>query len=177
MSRQDHSNTASLAATLAATVIDTLEFARQGRRIEGRIPVAAMERVAEVLDDRQGDVSVALQGSRDRDRKNWLSLSLEGDLAMTCQRCLGRISYPLRVESRLQLIGPGDDWPDEELADDEADAIPAAQDQAVLGLVEDEVLLALPIAPKHDKCGAPDEARRDRTVASPFAVLAGLKKH
>jgi hypothetical protein len=52
-----------------------------------------------------------------------------------------------RIRSRLQLLAPGEEWPDEDLADDSADAIEAEKELAVLSLVEDEVLLALPIAP------------------------------
>jgi uncharacterized metal-binding protein YceD (DUF177 family) len=55
------------------------------------------------------------------------------------------LRHELRIKSRLQLVGP-EEWPDEDLADDSADAIEAEKELAVLSLVEDEVLLALPIA-------------------------------
>jgi uncharacterized metal-binding protein YceD (DUF177 family) len=58
------------------------------------------------------------------------------------------LRHVLRIKSRLQLVGPGEEWPDEDLADDSADAIEAEKELAVLSLVEDEVLLALPIAPR-----------------------------
>lgn len=44
-------------------------------------------------------------------------------------------------------MAPGEEWPDDDLADDSADAIEAEKALAVLSLVEEEVLLALPIAP------------------------------
>jgi uncharacterized protein len=72
-------------------------------------------------------------------------------------------------------VAPGDAWPDEDLADDEADAIAADKMQSVLALIEDEVLLALPIAPTHAACESP-VASNGNGKQSPFALLAKLKK-
>jgi uncharacterized protein len=45
----------------------------------------------------------------------------------------------------------------------------------VLEALEEELILALPLAPVHDDCHAPVEAARDED-ASPFAVLKGFKR-
>jgi uncharacterized protein len=72
-------------------------------------------------------------------------------------------------------LAPGEEWPDDDLADDSADSMDADQELSVLSLIEDEVLLALPIAPMHEICDSPlADAGRNR--ASPFAALAALKK-
>ena len=84
--------------------------------------------------------------------------------------------FPLAISSRLQLMAPGEEWPDDDLADDSADAIEAGGALAVLSLVEEEVLLALPIAPRHETCEAPS-ASAAGNGSSPFAALAALKKH
>jgi uncharacterized protein len=61
-----------------------------------------------------------------------------------------------------------------EAADDAVDRVVASRSMAVAGLVEDELLLALPMVPVHERCEPP--AKDDGTKPSPFAVLAGLKK-
>lgn len=173
---------------LTATVFDSLEFARQGGQLEGVIPLPAMKRLADLLaagKDEAAELAITLRGAREDGEGGrggfWLWLSVTGELALTCQRCLRPMDYSLCLESRLRLVGESGEWPGQNPGDDgwlesAEDAIPADAEQAVLGLVEDEVLLALPMAPKHEQCGSPDEAGRDGTAASPFAALAALKQ-
>jgi hypothetical protein len=66
-----------------------------------------------------------VDGRRDAEGKSWLLLDVEGAPELRCQRCLGGLRHELRIKSRLQLVGPGEEWPDEDLADDSADAIEA----------------------------------------------------
>jgi uncharacterized protein len=89
---------------------------------------------------------------------------------------LGGVKFPLAITSRLQLMAPGEDWPDDDLDDDSIDAIAAETALSVLELVEDEVLLALPIAPRHEECESPSASASEHG-SSPFSALAALKKH
>jgi len=135
-----------------------------------------LPRLAELLTTTAGSLSVRLEGWRDEQGKSWLQLDIAGEPVLCCQRCLGGMKYPLAIRSRLQLIAPGADWPDDDLEDDSADAIAADAELNVLSLVEDEVLLALPIAPRHEQCESPS-ASASGNGPSPFAALADLKKH
>ncbi|MCF8149142.1 MAG: YceD family protein [Burkholderiaceae bacterium] len=120
-------------------------------------------------------MSIRLEGWRDGEGKSWLQLDVAGEPVLCCQRCLGGVKFPLSIGSRLQLIAPGESWPDDDLVDDGADAVEADPALAVLSLIEDEVLLALPIAPRHEQCDSPS-ARASGHGSSPFAALAALKK-
>jgi uncharacterized protein len=162
-------------ATLAPTVIDSLTFTRGGGQIAGLVSLARLPRLAGDALAPEGGLVVELRGWRDDEGKSWLDLRIRGDVLTHCQRCLESVTLPLRIDSRLQLIAPGEAWPDDDLADDAADAIAADRAMDVLALVEDEVLLALPVAPLHARCALP--AAVERTGASPFAALAALKKH
>ena len=161
--------------SIAGTVLDCLEFARSGGVLERRVGLAELPRLAELLSTRSGFLSVRLEGWRDGEGRSWLKLDLAGEPVLCCQRCLGGVKFPLRIGSRLQLIAPGEDWPDDDLVDDSADAIPAEKELAVLSLIEDEVLLALPIAPRHEQCESPS-ANAGEHGSSPFAALVALKK-
>ena len=165
-----------MSKSIAGTVIDSLEFARTGGELDGGLAVCEMPRLADLLATTAGSLSVRLKGWRDEEGKSWLQLSIAGDLLLRCQRCLGGVSLPLSIVSSLQLIAPGEAWPDDDLEDDSADAIEAEQALALLPLIEDEVLLALPIAPRHEQCESP-LASADEHGSSPFAALAALKKH
>jgi len=165
-----------LSDSIAGTVIDCLEFARSGGVLERSAGLDELPRLAELLTTTAGSLSVRLEGWRDEQGKSWLQLDIAGEPVLCCQRCLGGMKYPLAIRSRLQLIAPGADWPDDDLEDDSADAIAADAELNVLSLVEDEVLLALPIAPRHEQCESPS-ASASGNGSSPFAALADLKKH
>jgi len=62
----------------------------------------------------------------------------------------------------------------DELEDDSRDFLPVVKELDVAELVEDEILLALPVAPRHEKCGLPGAAEAGDRV-NPFTVLGGLK--
>lgn len=163
----------------APTVIDSLAFAQDGRTIEGAVPLAHLPRLAGgLLEQRgsRGSLGVRLRGWQDEEGKHWLHLVVQGDVLVQCQRCLEGVDLPLGIDAVLQLIAPGEAWPDDELIDDEADAIAADQTLDVLSLIEDEVLLALPIAPLHGQCELPPVAGNGFELSS-FAALAALKKH
>jgi uncharacterized protein len=160
----------------APTVIDSLAFAQDGRVIEGAAPLAHLPRLADGLLEQRGSLGVRLRGWQDEEGKSWLHLVVQGNVVVQCQRCLEGVDLPLDIDGVLQLIAPGEAWPDDELIDDKADAIAADQALDVLSLIEDEVLLALPIAPLHGECELPLAAGNGFGLSS-FAALAALKKH
>lgn len=148
--------------------------------MSGTVPVAALPRLRAQLAGDDGLLQCELSGRRENGR-NWLTLSIRGQLELSCQRCLGALPFALAVDNELQVIAPGEPWPDETLEDGALslgeDAIAADAAQVVTDLMEEEVLLALPIAPKHEEGCAPPARSDDKLAASPFAVLATLKKH
>jgi len=162
--------------SIAGTVLDCLEFAHSGGVLERSVGLDQLPRLADVLVATTGFLSVRLEGWRDDAGKAWLQVDIAGEPVLCCQRCLGGVKFPLAISSRLQLMAPGEEWPDDELADDSADAIEAEKALAVLSLIEEEVLLALPIAPRHEKC-EPPSGTASENGPSPFAALAALKKY
>lgn len=162
--------------SIGGTVIDCLEFARSGGVLERSVGMDQLPRLADILVTTQGSLSVRLEGWRDEQGKSWLQVNISGEPELCCQRCLGGVRFPLAISSRLQLMAPGEEWPDDDLVDDSADAITAEKALPVLSLIEDEVLLALPIAPRHEQCESPSASATGHG-ASPFAALAGFRKH
>lgn len=162
--------------SLVACTIDSLEFARQGRSLVGELAVAGFSRLTGSLVDVAGSMAVELQGERDADGHYWLDLSVQGQVRLACQRCLEAVPFDVDVAVRLELIPSGMPWPDEDLEDDAYEAIDADPALRVDELVEDEIILALPLAPMHEDCALPGAAQAGHEL-SPFAALASLKKH
>jgi uncharacterized protein len=167
MSSQDNQD-------LSRAYIDGFEFARDGRHLQGVIPLANMGRLADLVLDQDGELACQIVGEQDRSGE-FLQLRVAGVLNLCCQRCLGALSFPLRVRKRLRLMRPGAEWPEDDLEDDAADAVEATKEMLLLPLIEEEVLLALPIAPRHEACTTPTAAEKDQAL-SPFSALAKLKK-
>ena len=137
--------------------------------------MAELPRMAELLTDPEGKISYVLHGFIGKDGKPLLELTLNGVFNLRCQRCLKTLTYPISLVSNLRLVAEGES-DESDIEDDEVDNIPADKRLDVLALLEEELLLSLPIAPKHEsgECQIAVEALSQSD--SPFAVLAGLKK-
>ncbi len=158
----------------ARPFIDSVDFARNGKEMRGEIAVAALPRLADMLAKADGSLTYIVRGYRKEDR-DMLELSLQGECTLRCQRCLGNLSFPVNVASRLWLL-PADRLDEAEEDDDEMDAIEAVSSLDVLALIEEELLLSLPFAPRHPEGECTPATNGMQQKDSPFAVLAGLKK-
>lgn len=161
----------------ARPFIDSLEFARNGQKIKGEVSVAELSRLHDMLANLHGQLSYELLGCVDKLGQFGLKLSVQGECQLTCQRCLKPYTYPVQVASYLILRDQAalDALGDEE---DEFDSILAESHLKIAQLLEDEILLSLPIAPKHavGDCQAQDQVVAATVEAHPFAMLAQLKK-
>ncbi len=154
---------------------DAFKFAAEGRPVEGKVAVAALSRLVDLVDAPDGEVSYAVVGAQGADGRWELHLALEGVLQLKCQRCLAGMKWPFEIRSVLLLVRSQDEIPEDELEDASRDAIEVLPDMDVLALVEDEILLAVPVVPRHERCEPPAPAGGSGKE-SPFAVLAGLRK-
>ena len=155
-------------------ITDAFLFAKGGRVLEGTLPVVELERLHDLLAKVEGQVAFRIEGSNGDRGESLLQVTVTGILPLACQRCLGAVPFDLDVDSLLELVPEGAELSQDELEDDTRDFLPVARELNVAELVEDEILLALPVAPRHEKCGLPGAAEAgDR--GNPFAALAGLK--
>jgi len=156
-------------------VIDSLEFARSGGKLHGRVAVAHLERLADALFDSEGGLEFEVSGAHDFRQRPRLEVSVKGEVNLRCQRCMGRLAFPVAIKSSLLVLVEQAGVEAAELGD--LDGIPADAHADVWALVEDEILLAIPYAPRHPEggCTAAVDLSADRD-ASPFAALAKLRQ-
>src|SRR5206468_7201690 len=142
-------------------------------------------RVADRLAPNTTSAPIAWQiaGARDALGRPMLAVSVEGDLPQECQRCLQSFDAP--VSQRSELLLARNDAELERLDAEEAEVLLAATPLDAMTLVEDEVLLWLPFAPRHPEgqCTAAiitssgsDPGQAVNATTSPFARLAALRK-
>lgn len=157
--------------------INGLEFARKGEKLSGDVPVAALRRVSGLLSSRDGAVHYELSGLVNEAGKPVLQLKLQGRLRVVCQRCLGEMEYPLATDTELELVADeGGLKPLEEEAES-VDTVVADKEMDVVSLVEEEILLEIPMSPKHPEgeCGEAGHVPA-QPKSNPFSALAALKK-
>lgn len=155
--------------------IDSLRFSERGERQEGTVALADLPRLAPSLDSTEGVLAFVLQGGRGNRGEHLLSLVLNGLLQLCCQRCLKPVEVPLSVDVTYELKEELSDLPtQEELENDSCDFLLASRSMDLMALIEDEVLLALPAAPRHSECSLP-ETHCNPETASPFGALLGIK--
>lgn len=153
--------------------IDSLEFARNGLELGGAVPLGQLSRLDDLLVSRNGNLSFTLYGQTGKDG-DFLLLSLQGVLYLRCQRCLEELEQPVSQTSRLKLVQAK--MLDTLEETDDTDCIEATRNLDVWTLIEDEVLLGLPFAPRHENEACHSSGSDLKRAASPFAGLANLKK-
>lgn len=165
---------------MKASLVDIFEFCRLKEEREGEVEVSDLARLAGEAVDNSGMLTWSLQGGSDRMGYLQLKLQVSGPVQLRCQRCLTPFAFSIESESTL-IVAPDDKSADEidKLLDDEAvEVIVGSKDFDLVRLIEDEALLALPLAPKHAIC--PDNAAVDALKSakkeSPFSVLKNLKQ-
>ena len=164
-------------------------LAESGELLSGKTPLQQLERLAHESSESQADAVITWQavaelrpgvtGAFD----SWLHLQASVSLPLTCQRCMGPARTPLRVDQWYRFVASEDIAMAEDDSSDE-DLLVMAPQFDLLGLLEDELLMALPLVPMHDECpvlpvfsaGVQDVLEGASDKPNPFAALAKLKK-
>lgn len=138
--------------------IDLFRFARDGGGLSGRVPIAAFTRCSSLAATEHGCLCVELNGFV-KEGKSFLRLRAEGVVRLVCQRCLSDFDLNLSVDEIALLLRPNE-VPSAANAGSNAFSVDEIENEIVVAgeavrvveLVEDEVLLALPISPMHSAC-------------------------
>lgn len=162
--------------------LDSAEFARLGAQLSGTFPISQMHRLAGLLADQEGEVHWHASGRRqdvgDRRERDWLELGWSATVRLPCNRCTQPVAVDLAGDRRFALL------PDEDSAarlDEEAEDFDALVHSAhfdLKGLIEDEIIMTLPLAPAHPDCPLPGGEALDvdaEPEPNPFSALASLK--
>lgn len=163
-------------------------LAQSGQQVRGQLPLARMPRLAPVLLNQQGEAKVELVFGCDMGGRSYVHGHIKARLQLICQRCLQPLDWPLDIQVRLALMMAEagiKEWPDGY----ESWVVAWEEMASLWSLMEDELLLALPIAARHrvDECPAGSspkqaikenkerEERISENRSNPFFVLEKLK--
>lgn len=162
--------------------VDPRKLADRGVTLQGEVLLADLERLCDPLSDNVGTVQAKFVFERDERNAVVIHSDLSVEVKMVCQRCLELVTLPIHSESSYAVVKEGAN----------TQSLPKGYDVLELGedpldlqaLVEEELLLALPIVPAHqpEECQQPagaDEpgpSEDEVTRSNPFSVLAQLKR-
>lgn len=168
--------------------LDVRAFAQQGATLSGQGRADQWHRLRVETSGHGADQPVTwsaageLRNQRHSQPQVWLHLQAQATLSMTCLRCLAPLETAIVVARWFRFVT------DEQTAaaeDEKAqeDVLVLSRDFDLIGLVEDELLMAIPVAPRHELCPEPvklavadagfEAALRQRE--SPFAALGKVK--
>ena len=154
------------------TLINNLEFAQKNLEITGDLNVAECQRLAETLSksaETPANIRYTLAGAAKKLHLPSLHLSVDATLPVLCQRCLEAMQVTLNLTFDYLICESALDEMDE---NDEMDWLEPAQRMNLGELIEDELLIAMPIAPVHaTDCTKASMQSGDKP--NPFAVLKG----
>ncbi len=148
-------------------------------RIAGVVSPAALPRLSSMLCNTDGQIVVDLQFDLDEQRIRTVQGSAEGHVFMTCQRCLEPVEVAVEAAFNLAIA----------FSEESATTLPRNYDPLIveeeemelLDMVEEELILSLPLVPYHDDCsiqtsfGETETAPEDTEKTNPFSILAKLK--
>src|SRR5699024_9170986 len=144
-------------------VIDPMEFARLGIRgvriLNGQRQTLEFIRLCQGLpSQQQGAIDWEISGTYEQATGfAWLDIKASGSVLLTCQRCLQPFEYNLQVANSLRLLSSEAQLRSMEDLEAEGDGVDyeyivSKPDTDLMQLLEDELILALPYAPKHEVC-------------------------
>ena len=178
------------------TSLDTEAFAREGGHVSGSTPVTHFKRLMDELRDLGDAVGVGWDSlapvkwsayaeqrtPTGAEPQSWMFVEVNATVPQCCQRCLERIDAPLVVDYWFRFVADEAtaDAQDDEL---EEDLLVTSKHFDLMSLIEDELLMALPMVPVHDVCPVPvklsvadpDFEEAAEAKVNPFAALSSLK--
>ena len=155
----------------------------QGRVFDGVCDIVNLTRIADLIVDKEGTLSVNLTFYRNQSALPALKGQVSGDLTLICQRCLDTMTLP--IDASIDLVFVSNDEKAQSLQGGYETYL--VEDSRILinDLIQDEVMLSIPQLMVHDSC-EPYKPLIEATSATisqteleekenPFAVLQNLK--
>jgi uncharacterized protein len=166
--------------------------APQSYKGAGFLSISDMPRVADEAsavvagDGFDWEAETHFEDSPGSEPRQILELGLKGRLHLICQRCLQDCTVDLAEKRRFILVGSEAEADDHPLEDEEQEPLVASQQFNLLETIEDEILLSIPLIPKHPEgfCephasvfGDAEEGETPNERENPFNILKNMKKN
>ena len=145
---------------------------------EGRFTPRDLERLEDSLADDRGELNYRVTAQLDPQQRKVVSCIINGFVFLTCQTSLEAFRHDISLSERLILVESEAELPSIEEESESEDYVVADEPPDIRDLVEDAVLLSLPMIPRRPGLEEPrgETSAGQEEKASPFAALASLKR-
>jgi uncharacterized protein len=135
-------------------VVSPSNFAEKSRCWEGNAMVGDFERLAQEFVNPGAKLFYRVCGQQDARGRPHLLCEVKGSVEMICQRCLKPVEVRIETDRQLYLASSEEEAERLEatLVDLDIEVMVTGQSLDLAGLIEDEVLLGLPLVPMHEHC-------------------------
>ena len=158
-------------------LVDPTRISAKPLVVKGTFAPADLERLEGAIADERGELRYEITAVLDRQRRKTLSCIIEGFVFLICQNTLEAFRHEISIRDRLILVHDEAGLPPVEQESEDEDYVVADEPLDVRDLVEDAVLLSLPMIPRKPGTQAVAKAEpQQEPKTSPFAALASLKK-
>lgn len=160
---------------MKTTLINNIEIAKSQTPLSGEMAVDDCSRLTEVVNNgnqSQLKIHYSLVGGEAKFHLPSMHLTVEASLPLICQRCLEPMQLDLSLAYDYVV---SESEPEEIEGDDNVDWVETSREMDVNELIEDELLIALPLAPTHEQKCKPLKLESGEKH-NPFAALKGLVK-
>ncbi len=137
------------AQAAAGAQIDALRLTRNQETVSGKFPASQLARVADYLSGHEGGVDYRIEGGHDARHRPVIRCIINGYFDLACQRCLRPMRFSVSTDQQFVVVPSEAAMPAAEEEEDDVDFVVAAPRLDVQALVEDEIILSLPLAPRH----------------------------
>lgn len=128
--------------------IDPIKLARVDQDLQGECQLTEMQRLSEALVAKEGTASYQLSFRGDGYGKYYIDGRIQADLALECQRCGDPVIISIDTEPHLQVVLT--DEQASKVANDREPLLTNGRSVSLISLIEDELLLSLPMMAKHE---------------------------
>jgi len=159
---------------------ETVDFLKEIQRnsgFSGAWPIARLDRLKEQLNADSGELTTKLEFGTFAGN-DYLKGTVEAELEVLCMRCMQPMTHKVSGRFLFGLV----------TSEKAMDALPenmepylvVGEEQSIIALLEDELLLSLPIVSVHEKACSEylmehdKQKQADKESSSPFAVLKNL---
>lgn len=133
------------------TRFDAFKLAARASSVSGSLDARRLPNVADSLAPGDDPVPIAwtVEGRRSAEGRPAISIDIEGDVPLVCQRCLAPMAWPVSQGTEVLLAHDEDELATLD-AETDGEVILADRPLDAATLVEDELVLTLPFAPRHE---------------------------
>ncbi|VAW77098.1 COG1399 protein, clustered with ribosomal protein L32p [hydrothermal vent metagenome] len=156
--------------------VEPVGLADAGRSFRGELEIRSLRRLAPLLADQDGKLHAQIEFRLDERCIRVLQGQVEGQIQLTCQRCLEPVKFAVNVAFVLGIVGSENEIAG--LPEGYEPLMVDGEPQLTSALIEDEILLAVPAVPVHtdnQACNSGYRNQQQQVRDNPFSILEKLK--